>query len=140
MSIVLDTNVLSELEGRLHSERLLAWLNGYRASELLISTISIAEIQYGLARLPDGRRRDRLVETYSRIELAFAGRIVAFTIDAAHRYGRLRAEQERRGRRMETKDAMIAAICLAHGATLATRNIKDFEGLDLKLVNPFEDG
>ena len=140
MSVLLDTNVLSELEGRLYSERLVTWLNGYRPDELLISTISIAEIQYGLSRLPDGRRRDGLIESYLRIEQAFAGRIVAFTVDAAHRYGKLRAEQERRGRRMETKDAMIAAICLSHGATLATRNIKDFEGLYLKLVNPFEDG
>lgn len=140
MSVLLDTNVLSELEGRLYSERLVSWLNSYRPDELLISTISIAEIQYGLSRLPESRRRDGLIESYLRIEQAFAGRIVAFTVDAAHRYGKLRAEQERHGRRMETKDAMIAAICLSHGATLATRNIKDFEGLDLKLVNPFEDG
>jgi predicted nucleic acid-binding protein len=140
MNILLDTNVLSELEGRMYSERLLNWLNGYKPEELFISAISIAEIQYGLARLPEGRRRAALTEAYAKIEAGFAGRIAAFTIDAAHRCGLLRAEREKSGRPIETKDAMIAAICLSNRVALATRNIKDFEGLDLKLVNPFEDG
>ncbi len=140
MSIVLDTNVVSELEGRKYSERLLQWLNGFERADLFLTTVSVAEIHYGLSLLPEGKRREALTESYLRLEEGFAGRIVPFTTAAAHRYGELKAEREKRGRRMETKDAMIAAICLSHGATLATRNTKDFEGLDLKLVNPFEEG
>jgi len=140
MSVVLDTNIISELEGRKYSERLLHWLNSFDRADLYLTTISVAEIHYGLALLPEGKRREALMQDYLRLEEAFSGRIIPFTLAAAHRYGALRAAREKRGRRMETKDAMIAAICLVHGATLATRNTKDFEGLDLKLVNPFEDG
>jgi predicted nucleic acid-binding protein len=75
----------------------------------------------------------------SRVETDFTGRILGFSTDAAHRCATLAAERRKAGRPMETKDAMVPAICVAHGATLATRNTKDFEGLDLKLVNPFED-
>jgi len=140
MSVVLDTNIISELEGRKYSERLLHWLNSFDRADLYLTTISVAEIHYGLALLPEGKRREALMQDYLRLEEAFSGRIIPFTLAAARRYGALRAAREKRGRRMETKDAMIAAICLVHGATLATRNTKDFEGLDLKLVNPFEDG
>jgi predicted nucleic acid-binding protein len=138
--IVLDTNVISELEGRTHSERLLAWLDGYELETLFLTTIAVAEIRYGLARLPEGKRRAQLVSTFDRIESQFEGRILGFSLTAAHRYGKLCAEREKAGHTVETKDAMIAAICLNHGATLATRNTKDFEGLDLKLINPFEGG
>ncbi|MBB3455511.1 putative nucleic acid-binding protein [Rhizobium sp. BK313] len=74
------------------------------------------------------------------IETEFIGRIVVFSPNAAHRYRTISAQRHKIGRRMETKGAMIAAICVANGATLATRNTKDFGGLDLKLVNPFEGG
>lgn len=140
MSVVLDTNVISELDGRKYSERLLQWLTAFRSDELFLTTISVAEIRYGLSLLPEGRRRDSITQTYERIEGGFMGRIMPFSLDAAHLYGRLKAARQKRGHSIETKDAMIAAICLSHGATLATRNTKDFEGLDLKLVNPFEDG
>jgi toxin FitB len=138
MSIILDTNVLSELNGRTHSEHILVWLNGFDPGELFLTTISIAEMQFGLSLLPTGRRRDALMETYGRIEDGFRGRIISFTQEAAHAYGKLSAQRKIEGRGIETKDAMIAAICLVHGARLATRNIKDFDGLDLKLINPFE--
>ncbi|MBP1841925.1 putative nucleic acid-binding protein [Rhizobium petrolearium] len=138
MNTVLDTNVISELEGRKHSGHLLGWLNRFQRQELFLTTVSVAEIRYGLSLLPDGNRRDGITASYSRIEEGFVGRILAFSLDAARRYGELKAHRQKIGRPMETKDAMIAAICLSHGATLATRNVKDFEGLDLGLVNPFE--
>jgi predicted nucleic acid-binding protein len=138
--IVLDTSVISELEGRKHSERILTWLDGYELETLFLTTIAVAEIRYGLARMPEGKRHTQLVSAFDRIEAQFEGRILGFSLAAAHRYGELCAEREKAGQTMETKDAMIAAICLNHGATLATRNTKDFEGLDLKLINPFEGG
>lgn len=138
--IVLDTNVISELQGRRHTERLLGWLDGYEIETLFLTTIAIAEIRYGIALLPEGKRRIALMATLERIEAEFDGRILGFSLGAAHFYGDISAKRKLSGHSMETKDAMIAAICLAHGATLATRNTKDFEGLDLKLVNPFEGG
>ncbi|MGR9293747.1 PIN domain-containing protein [Rhizobium leguminosarum] len=138
--IVLDTNVISEMQGRTHSERILSWLDAYDVETLFLTTIAVAEMRYGLELLDDGRRKTALVSDFNRIESEFSGRILGFSLSAAHRYGLLAAERRKAGRPMETKDAMIAAICLANGETLATRNTRDFEGLDLKLVNPFEDG
>jgi len=140
MTIVLDTNVISELAGRKYSDHLLRWLNGFRKDEIFLTTVAIAEIRYGLSLLPQGRRREAMTQTYDRMESGFAGRILPFALEAAHLYGRLKAERQKAGFTLETKDAMIAAICLSNGATLATRNTKDFEGLDLLLINPFEGG
>lgn len=138
--IVLDTNVISEMQGRTHSERVLTWLDAYDVETLFLTTITVAEMRYGLELLDDGRRKTALISDFSRIESEFTGRMLGFSLSAAYSYGLLAAERRKAGRPMETKDAMIAAICLANGATLATRNTRDFEGLDLKLVNPFEDG
>lgn len=138
--IVLDTNVISELQGRTHSERILNWLDAYDVDTLFLTTISVGEMRYGLELLDDGRRKTALISDFNRIESEFAGRILGFSLSAANRYGLLAAARRKEGRPVETKDAMIAAICLSSGATLATRNTRDFEGLDLKLVNPFEDG
>jgi predicted nucleic acid-binding protein len=138
MNMILDTNVISELEGRKHSAHLFHWLNSFERNELFLTTVSVAEIRFGLNLLPHGQRRDELETSYSRIEEGFLGRILSFSTDAARKYGQLKAVRQMQGRPIETKDAMIAAICLSHGATLATRNVNDFEGLDLRLVNPFE--
>lgn len=138
--IVLDTNVYSELKGRMYSDHLLRWLDGFDLSAVCPTTITVAETHFGLALLPEGARRAKLTETYARLEAEFAERILTFSTAAAHHYGAISACRHLAGRQIETKDAMIAAICLTHGATLATRNTKDFAGLDLPLVNPFEGG
>ncbi|WEZ84735.1 type II toxin-antitoxin system VapC family toxin [Rhizobium sp. 32-5/1] len=137
--IVLDTNVLSEIHGRQHTDRILRWLDRYDMEGVFLTSITIAEIQFGLELLDPGRRRDALTQIFADIEEEFAGRILSFSARAAPIYGRIAAQRQKSGRHIETKDAMIAAICLFHGATLATRNVKDFEGLDLALVNPFEE-
>ncbi|NTF40741.1 type II toxin-antitoxin system VapC family toxin [Rhizobium rhizogenes] len=138
--IVLDTNVVSELQGRLYTDRILSWLDGFAAETIFVTTVTIGEIRFGLELLADGKRKAALIAQLEAIEAEFSGRVLGFSSSAAHQYGIVSALRYKMGRRMETKDAMIAAICLAHGATLATRNTKDFEGLDLKLINPFEDG
>ncbi|KEA05098.1 type II toxin-antitoxin system VapC family toxin [Rhizobium rhizogenes] len=138
--IVLDINVISELQGRLYSDRILSWLDAQDAEAVFLTTITIGEVRFGLELLAEGKRKAGLLSELEAIEAEFTGRILVFSPNAAHHYGVISAQRHKIGRRMETKDAMIAAICLAHGATLATRNTKDFEGLDLKLVNPFDDG
>ncbi|CAN7562151.1 type II toxin-antitoxin system VapC family toxin [Pararhizobium sp. LjRoot235] len=136
--IVLDTNVISELQGRRYSEVILRWLDRYDSEVVFLTAIAMAEIHFGVALLEPGARRESLRQTFDRIEEEFSGRILSFTQNVAASYGKLSAQRQKEGRPMETKDAMIAAICLSHDATLATRNTKDFEGLDLKLINPFE--
>ncbi len=136
--IVLDTNVISELRNRRYSDHLLTWLDGIARGKVFLTTVSIAEIHFGIGCLPEGHRKADLADLYRQMEAEFNDRILVFSVDAAHRYGKLTAERRSRGHPIDTKDAMIAATCLSHGATLATRNVKDFEGLDLRLVNPFE--
>ena len=137
--IVLDTNVISELQGRQHSERILQWLDSYDSEVVFLTAIALAEIHFGIALLDPGVRQESLRRTFLQIENEFSGRILSFSQTTAARYGIVAAHRQKAGKAMETKDAMIAAICLSHDATLATRNTKDFEGLDLKLVNPFEE-
>lgn len=136
--IILDTNVVSEFRGRKHSEVVLAWLDLQRMEDLYLTVITVAEIHFGLAVVASDDRRSALRTDYDAIEAEFEGRILPLERDAAMLYGEICARRKKAGRPIETKDAMIAAICIHHGATLATRNVKDFEGLDLKLVNPFE--
>ncbi len=137
--IVLDTNVISELQGRQYSELILRWLDSYDSEVVFLTAIAMAEIHFGIALLETGPRQENLRQTFTRIENEFSGRILSFSQTAAARYGAIAAQRQKVGKPIETKDAMIAAICLSHDATLATRNTKDFEGLDLKLVNPFEE-
>ncbi len=136
--IVLDTNVISDVLARQRSQNVLAWLNDQEPATLFLSTIVFAELYFGAYLVQDAIRRNGLLERISRIRGEFSGRILVFGDMAAEQYGRITAARRLAGRPVETKDAMIAAICLAHDATLATRNVRDFDGLDLKRVNPFE--
>lgn len=92
--IVLDTNVISELEGRTHSERILAWLDDYAIERIFLTTITVGEVRYGIALLPEGKRRQQLASTFDRIEAAFSGRILDFSLDAAHLYATISAARK----------------------------------------------
>jgi toxin FitB len=139
--IVLDTNILSEPDRPRPDVRVLAWLDGLDDAQVRITAPTVAELSAGAQRflLRNGSSRylDRLREV---IEVEFVDRVLPFDLLAARVYGRLRAVREQKGHAIKDMDAMIAAICIVHGATLATRNVRDFDGLDLELVNPFEAG
>ncbi|WP_071835546.1 PIN domain-containing protein [Pararhizobium antarcticum] len=130
--IVHDTNVVSASAKVTIHPTVGTWLRHRSMSELFVSVATRRELAYGGEKVFIAMMED----TFDR---RFAGRILGFTIEASARTGRLRAKRESPGRPISVADAMIAAICLFHGATLATRNTKDLEGLDLALVNPFED-
>jgi len=136
--IVLDTNVISELMRRAPAERVLAWVDDQVASEVSATTIAEAEVRYGIALLPKGKRRDALAHAAERMfSESLHGRVLAFTSDAAAHYTDIAGNRRRAGRPISTLDAQIAAITRAHGATLATRNVADFADCGIDLVDPW---
>ena len=136
--IVLDTNVLSELMRPAPDAGVVAWLGARDPFELATTTITIAEIQRGIVRLPDGRRRKSLEQRFCAfVEAAFPGRLLAFDRDAAYACGEVSASRERNGLHADAVDMMIAAIVKTAGATLATRNTRDFEACGIALADPW---
>ena len=137
--IVLDTNVISELMRPQPESQVLAWANGLDPEAVSMTAMNEAEILHVLARLPDGRRKQQLQQSWDLLvaEL-FVGRIWPFTSKAAHWYGELLWRRELLARPMATADALIAATALAHGVSLATRNVADFAEIGLELINPWD--
>ncbi|GAA1841264.1 type II toxin-antitoxin system VapC family toxin [Pseudonocardia ailaonensis] len=139
--IVLDTNVLSELMRADPDPVVLAWLDTTPASELATTAVTAAELRYGVARLPTGQRRTMLVGAIEGVlGEDLAGRVEPFDSDASTRYAEIVVGRERLGRPIAMADAQIAAICLARGHRLATRNTKDFDGTGVDLINPWRRG
>ena len=136
--ILLDTNVLSELMRSKPDPRVLAWVDAQPANQLVICAITVAEILYGIARMPDGKRKQGLLDMASAMfDEDFAGNILPFDADAAVHYAEIAAESDARGRVVEMADAQIAAIGRLHDAIVATRNTRHFESLGVGLVDPW---
>jgi len=137
--IVLDTNVAAELMRASPDRRVQAWLDAQFAGELFLTAISVAEILWGIARLPEGKRKQQMQDTTeAMLKEDFQGRLLAFDAQSAAHYAQTILRRQSLGRPISMADAQIAAICLQHGAVLATRNIKDFESLELDLFNPWQ--
>ena len=137
--IVLDTNVVSEMMRPAPDSSVLNWLNTQIAEELWLNSVVVSELLFSIARLPAGARKRQLAETFAAmLEQDFAGRILPFDLEAAVIYAELAAACEAKGRPVAMADGQIAAICLAQGAKLATRNLKHFGGLGMVLVNPWD--
>lgn len=136
--IVLDTNVLSELLRPSPAPEVLAWFARQSRAALFTTVLSRAEMQYGVRLLPAGGRRDGLMRAISEIfGVDFAGRVLPFDSEAADTYAELAAERKLAGRPISQMDAMIAAIARARGATVATRNVKDFRDCGVALDDPW---
>jgi predicted nucleic acid-binding protein len=135
--ILLDTNVVAELMRPAPLPAVVRWLNEQDAGDLYLTTITIGEIGYGVAILPSGKRRAVLEEGFRKVLGIFADRILAFDTEAAGQYGPLMAERRSAGRPLGISDGQIASIAVAQGATVATRNIRDFEGCSVDLIDPF---
>ncbi len=139
--IILDTNVISEAMQPVPSPRVLQWLTESRISgEVFTTTITMAEILYGVALLPKGKRRDRLkAEAEAVFVVDFRNRILPFDEAAAQAFAEIAAARRAQGRPMAEMDGQIAAITRTHHAALATRNVADFEDCGLRLINPWEE-
>jgi predicted nucleic acid-binding protein len=138
--IVVDTNVASELMRPAPEARVVAWVRAQDNSELYTTSITVAEIAYGIERLPDGARKALLRATATQVFSAFADRVLPFDIGAAGLYGAIVSARERDGAPIDGFDAQIAAICRHHSATLATRNGKDFDQTGIDVVDPWRGG
>jgi predicted nucleic acid-binding protein len=136
--ILLDTNVVSELMKRRVHPAVAAFIAANPIDELFLPSLVVAEILYGVSRLPAGQRRNR-IETDFRafLEVGFTARILPFDAASAAGYATARTMREQAGRPVPVPYALIGGLALAHGATLATRNIADFDGYGLSLVDPW---
>ena len=136
--IVLDTNVLSEALRPSPDAAVLAWLEAQPAMALFTTSITRAEVFYGLCLLPKGRRRDQLHEAVTAIfDEDFGHRTLPFDDPAADAYAQVAAARRSMGRPISQFDAMIVGIARSRGAALATRNARDFEDCGVALINPW---
>jgi len=139
--IVLDTNVISELMRMAPDPRVLAWLVRQPMAGLFTTTLTQAEIFYGLRLLPEGRRREDLIAAARPIfEIEMAGRILSFDSDAALAYPDVAAHRRQIGQPIAQIDGQIAAITRSRGAQLATRNVRDFVECGITVLDPWREG
>ncbi len=137
--IILDTNVLSELMRNEPNQQVVDWLDAQDPGSMAVTSITVAEIFYGIARLPDGKRKGVLFSLATEMfDEEFAGSILPFDEEAALDYAVIVAASERMGRAVSMADAQIAAIAGFHDATVATRNVKDFTPLGVATINPWD--
>jgi len=137
--IVLDTNVISEALRPAPEPAVLAWLRSVPRHDLWVCTIVLAELFSGVDLMPSGQRQQILREKMEQLVFAlFPGRILTFDLESARAYGPILAARQKIGRPIDEMDAQIAAITAIHKATLATRNVCDFERCGIPLVNPWQ--
>lgn len=139
--IVLDTNVISELIRQVPDDRVVTWLDSFPVGDVFITAVTAAELQYGVARLPDGRRKTTLMTTVAELLAEeFHDQVLPFGVHAAAHYVDIAAARERQGLPISMADAQIAAICRCHDAELATRNVKDFADTGVSVRDPWNAG
>lgn len=137
--IIIDTNVISEMMKPSPLTAVLDWFNEQEAVSLYLTTITIGEIGYGIRALPDGKRRRSLTEGFEALlKAAFEFRILDFDEAAARRYGDVMGDRKKIGRPLASLDGQIIAIAQANGCAVVTRNVRDFEGCGLTMINPFD--
>ena len=133
---LLDTNVVSEMTFDAPNPRVIAFLAAQ--DDLWLPAVVVHELEYGVQLLPPGRRRDRLVAAHSRVIGAYGDRIVPLDRSGAEWAARFRAASRRMGRPIDLGDALIAGTARAHDLAVATRNVRDFAGLGVTVVDPWE--
>jgi len=139
MKIILDTNVLSELMKSQGSQLVKSWVAAQPRESLFITTVTQAEILYGIKIMPRGKRSKRLQTLAELMFLEdFAGQILTFDQPAAVHFAEIAACRKTIGKPISQFDAQIAAICLQHKAILATRNVDDFLDCGINIINPWD--
>ena len=138
--LVLDTNVVSELMKERPNPDVLRWVDNQLTDNLFVTSVTEAEIRTGIAILPEGERQRGLAASAERLfSVLFSERILPFDSDAARAYAMLAADRRVAGRPISQSDCQIAAIARCRGASVATRDVDDFEGSGIEVINPWTD-
>ena len=136
--ILLDTNVISEALHATPAPRVVTWLDAQPLETLFLSVVSVAELRFGVARLPAGRRRTGLIEQLeSQVLPTFAGRVLNFDLAATQRYADAMAKAQAQGLAVGVADGLIAAIAAANAMAVATRDSGPFAAMGVVVVNPW---
>ena len=135
--IILDTNLVSEPLKPKPNAAVLAWLNRQAPETLYLTTITLAELRAGIEISPVGKRRTALQEATTELAAQFEGRVLSFDQDSAHAFGRVFASTQAAGNPIHFGDCAIAAITIRRGFVLATRNVRDYKGAGIELINPW---
>ena len=135
--IILDTNLVSEPLKPKPDAAVLAWLDRQAPETLYRTTIALAGLQSGIESLPVGKRRTALQAATIELVAQFEGRVLSFDQDSAHAFGRVAAGTQAAGNPIHFGDCAIAAIAIRRGFMLATRNVRDYKGAGIELINPW---
>lgn len=135
--ILLDTNVISEAMKPVPDDGVRAWLDEQAAETLYLSSVTIAELLFGIGALPAGKRKDRLTEALDGVMELFADRVLPFDIAAARRYADLAVKARAAGKGFPTPDGYIAAIAASRGFAVATRDTSAFDAAGVAVINPW---
>ena len=136
--IVLDTNVVIELTRPVPNPVVVDWVRQREGPYMFITSVTVGELHYGLELMPGGRRREsHRAAVESQLRLAYGGRVLPFDADAARHYAEILATKRRAGRPLQAHDTMIAAIARSLGMAVATRNVRDFEGVGVEVIDPW---
>lgn len=139
MKYLLDTCVISELVTPHPNENVLKWLREREENDLFLSVLTIGEIQKGISRLPDSKKKKSLVKwVEDDLKKRFSGRVLDVTEDIAIQWGKILGESEKKGKKIPVIDCLIAASAIEENLTVVTRNIKDMEDTGARLLNPWE--
>ncbi len=138
--LILDTNVISELMRPRPDPAVQAWISAQAGASQFITTITEAELRYGVALLPAGKRRDGLSDLLAQMfSQEFDDRVLPFDRDAAAAYAPIVATRQKNGKPIAQFDAQIAAIAASRGAAVVTRNASDFQGCGIEVINPWRE-
>lgn len=138
--ILLDTNVVSEAMKPEPDETVRAWLDEQAAETLYLSSVTVAELMFGIGALPDGKRKDRLTAALDGVMELFADRILPFDTAAARHYAGLAVEARAAGKGFPTPDGYIAAIAASRGFVVATRDASAFAAAGIEVIDPWKAG
>ena len=136
--ILLDTNVVSEAMKPEPDEAVRAWLDEQAAETLYLSSVTVAELMFGIGALPDGKRKDKLTDAVEGVMELFADRILPFDTDAARHYAELAVKARAGGKGFPTTDGYIAAIAASRGFLVATRDTSAFDAAGLEVIDPWK--
>ena len=138
--ILLDTNVVSEAMKPAPDDTVRVWLDEQAAETLFLSSVTIAELMFGIGTLPDGKRKDRLTDALDGVMELFADRILPFDVGAARHYAELAVKARAAGKGFPTPDGYIAAIAASKGFVVATRDTSAFDAAGIEVIDPWRAG